>query len=149
MPGTWTGGHSSRGDTTKISMQGKITKGGKWSSSQPCMPGGFSLVWFGSVAPWRGPLTPHSAQGGCWTEHGRLSRAAGDPHPTFPRLQPHGLRAPQAPRTNQQVFRAPHTLMPEGQALKDCAAWRFKKSRLSPAFMQLTLVLFTFILCWN
>ena len=32
--------------------------------SQPCMPGGFSLVWFGSMTPWRGTLTAHSLQGG-------------------------------------------------------------------------------------
>ena len=64
-----------------------------------------------------------------------------------PRLLPHGLRAPQAPRTNQQVFRASHTLKLKRQALKYCAAWCFKKSHLSPAFMQLTLVLFTLSSC--
>ena len=104
MPGIWAGGHSSCGDITKISMQAKSTKGGKWSSSQPCMPGGFSLVWFGSMAPWRGTLTEHSVQGGCWTEHGRLSCAAGDPHPGFCHMDS-GL-----PRHHEQTSRCsePH-----------------------------------------
>ena len=72
--------------------------------------------------------------------------AAGDPCPTFTRLLPHGLGALRTPRTNQQVFRAPHTVKLQRQALKGCTACRFKESHLS-ALMQPALVLFTLSSC--
>lgn len=72
--------------------------------------------------------------------------AAGDPCPTFTRLLPHGLGAPRTPRTNHQVFRAPHTVKLQRQALKGCTACRFKESHLS-ALMQPALVLFTLSSC--
>lgn len=72
--------------------------------------------------------------------------AAGDLCPTFTRLLPHGLGAPRALRTNQQVFRAPHTVKLQRQAFKDCAACCFKESHLS-ALMQPALVLFTLPSC--
>ena len=139
MPGTWTGGHSSRGDITKICTQGKSTKGGKWSSSQPCMPRG-STLWLRGEG-----LSLHTLRRECWTGHGRLL-CSWRPVPTFTRLLPHGLGALRTPRTNQQVFRAPHTVKLQRQALKGCTACRFKESHLS-ALMQPALVLFTLSSC--